>query len=117
MFGLGSGNSSASYSDVEFAWYLGTQGQLSIYEYGTRVQTVGTYRVGDRLEVRYVRGRVRYYQNGTLRYTSSRPPVYPVSLDTSIYTPGGSLRDAYLVRPGALPTPTRTPTATPSLTR
>jgi hypothetical protein len=34
---------------------------------------------------------VRYIYEGRIIYTSAVPPVYPLSVDTSFYTVGGSL--------------------------
>jgi hypothetical protein len=52
------------------------------------------YASGDRFHVEVVGGVVRYRQNGVLVHTSSRTPVYPLLVDTSLYTPGATVTDA-----------------------
>jgi hypothetical protein len=39
-------------------------------------------------------GAVEYYRNGARVYTSKLTPVYPLLLDTSLYSPGATVSGA-----------------------
>ncbi len=41
-------------------------------------------------------GSVKYYQNGTLKYTSTQAPVYPLLLDSSLLTRGAGVLHAFI---------------------
>ncbi len=108
MFGLGIGDSSASYTDLDFAWELQDGGGTRIYENGTlkfdqpTSYTGGSiFRVALEYDKNYGRNVVKWYKNGTVLYIESNPTIsYPLVLDTSIYTPGASVSNAYLVSTG-----------------
>ena len=95
MLGLSNGNSTASYQDIDFAVYL-SQGQLKIFEAGTSKGVFGTYAAGDALRVAVVGGVVKYSRNGMLVYTSTKTPVYPLLVDTALYTQGATLKGALI---------------------
>ena len=44
-------------------------------------------------------GVVTYSRNGVLLYTSSQPPVYPLVMDTSLYSSGATLNNAMISAP------------------
>jgi len=48
--------------------------------------TFGTFVSGDHLRVAVEGGVVRYYRNGTLLYTSSVTPAYPLLVDSAVGT-------------------------------
>lgn|GEM_PF-1960254 len=95
MFGLGNGDSSPVFTDIEFALALG-EGSLAVYESGEFRGQVGTYVAGDKLRVAVEGGVVKYYKNGTLLYTSTVAPTYPLLFDTSISTSWGNVTNAYI---------------------
>ncbi len=71
MFGLGNGDPSATYDDVEYAFYTYPDGNsLWIFEGGVSRGPVATYAAGDRLKVSVASGAVRYWRNDMLVYTS-----------------------------------------------
>jgi RHS repeat-associated protein len=86
MCGLGNGDSSPSYTDIEYAIYADGSGNLTIYESGNNRGTVGTYTGTDKLKVAVEGGVVKYYRNATLLYTSTVAPQYPLLVDSSIST-------------------------------
>lgn len=95
MFGLSHGNSGVAYSDIDFALYAyATTQKLLVYEGGTSKGQFGGYTTGDILRVAVSGGVVRYYRNGALLYTSTQAPVYPLLLDTALYTPGVPILNA-----------------------
>ncbi|MGH9958675.1 MAG: RHS repeat-associated core domain-containing protein, partial [Pyrinomonadaceae bacterium] len=85
MAGLGNNESSAHYSDIEYAFFM-VGSTLNIYESGTDRGSFGTYTAGDRLKVAVENGAVKYYRNGALVYTSTVAPAYPLQVDTSLNT-------------------------------
>ena len=86
MGGLGNGDSSTSYTDIEYAIYADGSGNLTIYESGNNRGTVGTYVGTDQLKVAVENGVVKYYRNSTLLYTSTVAPTFPLLVDTSLNT-------------------------------
>ncbi len=98
MFGLGRGNTTRSYQEIDHAFYLATGGDLRIYENGVHRGAFGSYVGGDKLRVAVQAGRVRYFRNGALLYESTLAPIYPLLVDTSLYDTGATLGDARLAR-------------------
>lgn len=82
---LSTDDASASYTDIDFAIYPQSGGILSVYEKGASKGSFGTYAAGDLLKVACESGVVKYYKNGSLIYTSSQIPLYPLGVDTSFY--------------------------------
>lgn len=91
MCGLGSGDSSTSYDDIEFAFYLEGNGNLYVFESGQNRGYFGAYTGTDSLKVATEGGVVKYYRNGTLLYTSALTPQFPLLVDTSLNTQNSSL--------------------------
>jgi hypothetical protein len=104
MLGLSKGNSSASYDDLDFGLYE-TNGQIQVYEIGSLKGTFGTYAPGDKLRVAVVGGVVKYSKNGTVFYTSTNVPVYPLLVDTALYTQGATLNSVVIESGGSPPPP------------
>ncbi len=86
MCGLGNGDTGGYYADIEYAFFIYSGGGLSIYESGNDRGSFGSYAAGDRLKVAVENGVVKYYRNGTLLYTSTVAPQYPLLVDTSLNT-------------------------------
>jgi RHS repeat-associated protein len=86
--GLSNGDSNQNYPDIDFAIYLGAWNMYSVYEGGVAKYSNGPYAAGDRFRVAVESGVVKYYRNGTLFYTSTVSPVYPLIVDTALYTNG-----------------------------
>ena len=49
---------------------------------------------GDILEIKVTSGVARYYKNGALQYTSSKAPVYPLRVITSMIDSSSSIAQA-----------------------
>lgn len=92
--GLGNGDSGQNYTDIEFAIQLtasdGTNG-VWVFESGTLRGNFGTYVTGDKFRVAVEGGVVKYKKNGTVFYTSSITPTYPLLVDTSLYSTGSTV--------------------------
>ena len=96
MCGLGTSDSGPSDGDIEFAVQLTSGGDVKVYESGTLRGTYGTYASGDRFRVELRDGTVRYRKNGATFYTSTVTPSYPLTVDSSLYTPGATLSEVLL---------------------
>jgi GH18 family chitinase len=105
MFGLGNGDSTQDYADIEHALYLAAGGKVKVYEKGVLRGMLGTFVTGDKLRVAVESGVVRYRRNGNLLYTSPVAPRYPLLVDTALYSQGATLKSAVLSGSWALPAP------------
>jgi hypothetical protein len=95
--GLGNGDGSRSYTDVEFAFYLAGSGSpLHIYESGVDRGAFGAYAATDRLRVAVDGGVVRYYRNGELLYQSAVQAAYPLLVDTALNTVNSQVENAVI---------------------
>ncbi|HSE32450.1 MAG TPA: hypothetical protein VLA93_12840, partial [Pyrinomonadaceae bacterium] len=92
--GLSSGDGSQDYTDVDFALGPAAGGTIYIYEAGVSRGTFGTYATGDLLRVAVEGGVVKYRKNGTLLYTSTVTPTYPLLVDTALYSNGATISNA-----------------------
>ena len=91
VFGLESGGAAASWTDIDHAIELATDGTVKVHELGVTRGTYGSYANGDLLRVEVQDGIVRYRRNGTLLYTSAVMPSYPLHADAALYTTGATL--------------------------
>ncbi|MCA1632975.1 MAG: fibronectin type III domain-containing protein [Acidobacteria bacterium] len=96
MCGLGRGNDSAYFGDIEYALFLGGGGTVHVYESGVYRGEFGTYAANDRLKVAVESGQVRYYRNATLLYTSAVAPIYPLLADTSFNTVNSAVYNVWI---------------------
>ncbi len=108
MIGLSRGDSNQSYVEIDFALYITNTGYFMVFENGTPRGTFGRVRVGDVPRIAVEGGIVKYRNNHTLLYTSTVAPSYPLLVDTSLRTPGATLKDVVIFS-GAIPGPTPTP--------
>ncbi len=91
MCGMSHDNSSQSYTDIDFAVDLASNGQFYVFEDGVNRGSFGSYSTGDVFLVAVSGGVVSYSRNGTLFYTSSATPSFPVFADASLETPGATI--------------------------
>jgi PKD repeat protein len=109
IIGLNHGpNAGVSYEEIEFGIYLYSDGTYWIMESGSFVAGVsGSYQAGNRFRVEVTGTTVRYKRNGVVFHESTSPAQFPLRIDTSILTPGGSVNDAVIAGAAAnqLPTP------------
>jgi Calx-beta domain len=96
MFGLSNGDTNQAYADIDFALYTRANKSLVVYEKGTIRGSFGTYKTGDKLAVAVESGVVKYERNGVVFFKSKIVPVYPLLVDTSLYTTGATFTQAAL---------------------
>ncbi len=93
--GLSNGNTDNSISDIDYAFQLygfSGSGNLEVRENGS-YKTNSSYLAGDNFKISVESGKIKYYKNGSLIYTSQRVPVYPLLVDTSFLNLNGSLNN------------------------
>lgn len=81
-------NSAASINDVEYWLHANKLGGqlLQVYENGAvQANNLGIYLAGDILRVQCINGVVTYAKNGSILYTSSKAPSYPLYVDSTIF--------------------------------
>jgi hypothetical protein len=94
------------YSKLDFSLLLTVNGEVTIYEHGSYVGLVGYYSGGDSFRITVVSGQVDYYQqkSGSSAWTllhQSNPSsiTYPLAVDTSFNSPGGSFTNVLIGLP------------------
>ncbi len=95
IFGLSNGDTDQDYTDIDFGIYF-NGANASPFENGVYRNTFVPYAVGDVFKVAIESGIVKYYQNDVLFYTSGVSPVYPLLVDTSLYSTGATLKEVKL---------------------
>ncbi|MBS7787306.1 T9SS type A sorting domain-containing protein [Flavobacterium sp. CYK-55] len=91
MIGLSSSDTNASFSSIQYAFYLENGTALYIYENGTQKTGNLVYTNGTQLSIRVSENHIKYFKDNQEVYTSSIVPTLPLLVDTSIYTSGGTL--------------------------
>ncbi|HEX8144110.1 MAG TPA: hypothetical protein VF553_16030, partial [Pyrinomonadaceae bacterium] len=92
--GLSRGDSSQNWDDVDFGIDLAGNGQVYACESGVCTAALGPYVNGETYRVAIEGGVVRYRRNGTLIYTSTRTPTYPLLVDCALSNNNGTLNNA-----------------------
>ena len=93
--GLSKGDPNQDYKQINFALGLNAFGQIYISENTVlKYGPAGSYIPGDIFKVAVESGVVKYYKNGTIFYTSSQVPLYPLIFDTSLHHTGTTVTNA-----------------------
>jgi RHS repeat-associated protein len=100
MCGLSNGDSDQNYPDIDFAVYLAAGG-LYVFEDGTNRGYFGSYTTVDVFRVAVEGGAVKYKKNGSVFYTSTVAPSYPLLVDTSLYSNGSTLTNVVISSGGS----------------
>ena len=98
VIGLSNGNTDTTRADIDFALHFWSGGGVDVRENGTYRNAETTYAIGDVFRIAVEAGVVNMYKNGVRIYRSTRAPVYPLLVDTSFFTMGGSLSGVVLRR-------------------
>lgn len=108
--GLSSGDTNQDYQDIDFAIQLRGDGYFKVWNREpTRYLDafVGSYLIGDLFRIAVEDGVINYYKNGTKFFGNNHNailPVYPLLVDTALFTPGAPLDNVVISAP--LPWPT-----------
>jgi len=94
LAGLGRGNRSTSFDDIDFAVRFNGNGQADIVERGQYAGGDIDYREGDVFRVEVVNDRVRYVKNGDVIKVSQRRPTYPLVFEVALGSVGATVADA-----------------------
>lgn len=94
MFGLNSDQlTNASYTTIDYAWYVNGNGRAYIYENGRYIGDYGVYYTTTDFRVEYDGTNVVYYKDGAAQRTVARTIGAALYFDSSFYNVGGSLKD------------------------
>ena len=103
LAGLGRGNRSTSFDDVDFAILFNGNGLADVVESGQYVGGDVEYSSGDVVRIEVVNDRVRYVKNGDVFRVSQRRPAYPLVLDVALGSVGATVANARMgMETGAL---------------
>lgn len=97
LCGLSKGDADLTQGDIDFAVYL-YAGTVYVYEAGGSVGAFGTFATGDRFRVEAGPVSVRYLKNGSVFYTSTKAPAFPLLVDTALYSNGATLTNVRIGR-------------------
>ncbi|MBI4266229.1 MAG: hypothetical protein HY657_17785 [Acidobacteria bacterium] len=97
LAGLSHGATDTTFADVDFAFRFNGAGWADVLENGVYQSGGDTpYDVGDVFRIAVVGGRVQYFRNEIFLRESQNEPEYPLLLDTSLGSPGATVRNARL---------------------
>jgi RHS repeat-associated protein len=96
IFGFSHTDTNQSWDTIDYGLHCANDANHTIYVYesGTQRGTFGSYASGDKLRVAMVGGVVKYSRNGTVFYTSTVTPSYPLRVDTALYENGATIGSA-----------------------
>jgi hypothetical protein len=90
MVGLSHTDANQDYTSMEFALLPNSDGNLYVFESGVNRGVVSSFTTSDVFRVAVEGGVVKYRKNGTLLYTSTVTPTYPLLVDAGLYVNGAS---------------------------
>ena len=95
--GLGAGNAGTNGNDIAFGlrFYPGSPSFVEVREAGV-YKWDWLHVAGAVYTIAVEAGTVKYYQNGTLKYTSAAPASYPLVLDATIDGVGNAVQSAVI---------------------
>ncbi|MDX6529064.1 MAG: hypothetical protein QOH41_1354, partial [Blastocatellia bacterium] len=88
MVALSHTDPNQDYTSMQFALLPNSDGNLYVFESGMNRGVVSTYTTADVFRVAVEGGVVKYRKNGTLVYTSTVAPTYPLLVDAGLYHNG-----------------------------
>jgi len=96
LFGLSHTDADQNWTSINFGIDLDWSGSIYVFESGNNRGNFGPYASGDKFQVAIVGGVVKYKKNGTVFYTSSVSPAYPLVVDTALNENGCTLSNVVL---------------------
>jgi hypothetical protein len=102
--GLSSGDTDATYADIDFAFRFNGGGWADVLENGIYQSGGDTpYNAGDVFRVAVVGSRIQYSRNGVLLHETVKPVQYPFVLDVSLVSFGATVRNGRIGLPDPPP--------------
>jgi len=99
LFGFSHTDADQNWPSINFGIDLDLSGLIYVFESGNNRGSFGSYATGDKFQVAIVGGVVKYKKNGTVFYTSSVAPTYPLVVDTALNATGCTLSNVVLNAP------------------
>jgi len=96
LFGFSHTDTDQSWPSINFGMDLDLSGWVYVFESGNNRGSFVPYATGDKFQVAIIGGVVKYKKNGTVFYTSSVTPTYPLVVDTALYENGSTLSNVVL---------------------
>jgi YD repeat-containing protein len=96
MVALSHTDANQDYTSMEFALLPNSDGNLNVFESGVNRGIVSSYTTADVFRVAVEGGVVKYRKNGTLVYTSTVAPTYPLLADAGLYHSGGTFSNVVI---------------------
>jgi hypothetical protein len=81
---------------IDFAFYLSSGGDVDVYEHGTYAGYFGSYAAGDTFRIQVAGSQVTYLKNGSLLYTSTKTPTFPLLVGAALFTTGTTVDNVTL---------------------
>ena len=106
IFGLSKGNTDENYTDIDFALYVHSSGQIFVFDNGANLAAPTSYASGDIVRVEVSGSNVLYKKNGVVFYTLEgvvTSSIYPLLVDTSLHTDGVPLSNVEISGFSTLP--------------
>ncbi len=97
MVGLSATNSNVSYTTIDYAIYLKSNGLIEIYESGSSKGHFGGFSVGDVFQIERIGTTIYYKKNGEVFHVSSKISTGRLLGDVSMYHTGGKVKDLHIV--------------------
>ena len=96
MIGLSKGNTNASYEDIDFAIYQCAWPSSRSTRAALSRGTSGPTRPATSSASPWSAESCKYSRNGTVFYTSTKAPTYPLLVDAALFTQGATLSSAVI---------------------
>ena len=93
--GLSNGNTGTTGTEIKFALRFYSSGNVEVRESGV-YKTDFAPAAGAMYKVAVENGRVNYYQNGTLKYSSAAVPTFPLLTDSSLQELNTAVQNAVI---------------------
>jgi hypothetical protein len=98
--GLTRAVSGTDYTAIDFSLKLTGSGVVEVRENNAYKAESG-YSTGDVFKIAVEGGQVKYYRNGSVFYTSTRTPSYPLIVDASLIAIGATVTNAMIGTTGS----------------
>jgi hypothetical protein len=96
MCGFNNGDTNQTFQEIDYAIYVAYDDTIEVWENGVYRGDYGTYQANDHFRVSVEGGVVKYSKGGTVFYTSTVAPSYPLRVDTALAHTNATLTNVIL---------------------